>query len=85
MVNDNTSSEVIEDFHPFDGFSESLEYANKRIFDFEEENSKIPRLEAENSRIHELEAENSKIPDLVAKNSVLEARIKELEDQINGN
>ena len=75
MVNDNTSSEVIEDFHPFDGFRESLEYANKRILDLEEENSKIPRLEAENSRIHELEAENS----------VLEARIKELEDQINGN
>ena len=75
MVNDNTSSEVIEDFHPFDGFRESLEYANKRILDLEEENSRIP----------ELEAEISRIPELVAKNSVLEARIKELEDQINGN
>jgi len=84
MVNDNTSSEVIEDFHPFDGFRESLEYANKRILDLEEENSRIPKLEAEISRIHDLEVENSKIPDLVAKNSVLEARIKELEDQING-
>ena len=45
----------------------------------------MAELEAEISRIPELEAENSKIPDLVAKNSVLEARIKELEDQINGN
>jgi len=74
MVNDNTSSEVIEDFHPFDGFRESLEYANKRISD----------LEVENSRIPELEAENSKIPELEAENSELEARVKELENQIQG-
>ena len=64
MVNYNTSSEVIEDFHPFDGFRESLEYANKRISDLEVENSRIPELEAENSE--------------------LEARVKELENQIQG-
>jgi hypothetical protein len=57
MVENNTSSEVIEEFHPFDGFRESLEYANMRISELEEENSKIPELEA---------------------------KIKELEDQING-
>ena len=77
MVENNTSSEVIEEFHPFDGFRESLEYANMRISELEEENSKIHELEAENSRIPELEAENSRIPEL-------EAKIKELEDQING-
>lgn len=52
MMDNNTSSKVIEGFHPFDGFRESLENANKRISDLEAENSRIPELEA---RIQELE------------------------------
>ena len=53
MMNNNTSSEVIDEFSPFDGFRESLDYADRRISQLEEENSE---LEAENSRIPELEA-----------------------------
>ena len=71
MMDNNTSSEVIDGFSPFDGFRESLENADRRIAELEEENSRISELEAENS---ELEAENSE----------LEARIKELENQIYG-
>lgn len=56
MVNNNTSSEVIDEFSPFDGFKESLEYADSRISELEAENSKF---ETENSelkaRIKELE------------------------------
>ena len=52
MMDNNTSSEVKEEFSPFDGFRESLEYANIRISELESENSRIPELEA---KIRELE------------------------------
>ena len=63
MIDNNTSSEVKEEFSPFDGFRESLEYANIRISELESENSRIPELEAENSRIPELEAKIRELED----------------------
>ena len=63
MMDNNTSSEVKEEFSPFDGFRESLEYANIRISELESENSRIPELEAENSRIPELEAKIRELED----------------------
>ena len=80
MLENNTKKEVIESFSPFEGFRESLEYANERISELEAENSRISELEAENS---ELVAENSRISELEAENSELVAKIVMLENQLN--
>ena len=62
MINNKTSKEIIENFNPFIGLEESLEYANTRISNLEAENSKIPKLESEKSALKEknthLESEN---------------------------
>ena len=75
MINNNTSKEIIENFNPFIGLEESLEYANTRIANLEAENSKIPKLEAENSKIPKLEAENYS----------LKLEIEKLKNKLNTN
>ena len=75
MINNKISKEIIENFNPFIGLEESLEYANTRISNLENKNS---ILESENSKIPELEAEKSALED---KNSIIEAEKSALETE----
>lgn len=76
MMDSNTSSKIVGEFHPFDGLRESLENANKRISEMETKVARISELEAQVSRIPELEAENATIPGL-------KREIQELKDKLN--
>ena len=77
MINNKTSKEIIENFNPFIGLEESLEYANTRISNLENKNS---ILESENSKIPELEAEKSA---LETENSSLKLEIEKLKNTLN--
>ena len=72
MINNRTSKEIIENFNPFVGLEESLEYANTRISNLEDKNS---TLENRNST---LENRNSTLEN---RNSTLENRNSTLENR----
>ena len=79
MINNNTSKEIIENFNPFIGLEESLEYANTRISNLEAENSKIPKLESEKSALKE------KNTHLESENYSLKLEIEKLKNILNTN